>query len=220
MLWKVGTKDRMMKKLLSLLLAALLLLAPVYVSSAGATFKTYHNEANGYAIDYPSDWTILSKETLKTVTDSIASGETLIKGLDASALETYRAQIEAMDMVMFMSADGVVNANINCQAVPVQLMGDLIIKSVYPAVVQQLQAAFADYAQLAEPQIEKVGNYEFVETAGQYTLSGMSFNLLQAYCCSESTLYTITYTINASMNPDMEALESIFSAMMASFTPV
>ena len=100
-----------------------------------------------------------------------------------------------------------------------QLTGDLIIKSVYPAVVQQFQTAFADYAQLAEPQIEKVGDYEFVETAGQHTLSGMNFIMLQAYYCSESTLYTITYTINASMNPDMEAQESIFSAMVASFTP-
>lgn len=218
MLWKVGTKDRMMKKI-SLLLAALLVLTPVYAASAGATFKTYHNEANGYAIDYPSDWTILSKETLETTMDSIASGETPIKGMDASTLETYKAQIEAMDMVIFMSADGVVNANINCQTVPVQLTGDLIIKSVYPAVVQQLQTAFADYGQLAEPQIEKVGDYEFVETAGQHTLSGMNFIMLQAYYCSESTLYTITYTINASMNPDMEALESIFSAMVASFTP-
>lgn len=209
-----------MKKLLSLLLAALFMLAPVCAMAADGSYETYENVANGYSIDYPAEWTILSKETLQTTMDALTSGETEIEGMDSSVLEAYKAQIEGMDMVMFMSADGAVNTNINYQAMPMKLTGDLIVSSVYPMVVQQLQAAFADYAPLADPQIEKVGDYEFVLTAGQYTLSGVPCIMMQAYHCSEKNLYTITYTINTSLNPDMEALDAISDAMLASFVPV
>lgn len=209
-----------MKKLLSLFLAALVMLVPVYAMAADTSYETYENEANGYSIDYPAEWTILSKETLQTTMDALTSGETEIEGMDSSVLEAYKAQIEGMDMVMFMSADGAVNANINYQAMPMKLTGDLIVSSVYPMVVQQLQAAFADYAPLADPQIEKVGDYEFVLTAGQYTLSGVPCIMMQAYHCSEKNLYTVTYTVNTSLNPDMEALDAISDAMLASFVPV
>ena len=213
-------EDDDVKKLLTLLLAALFLMAPVCAMAADISYETYENEANGYSIDYPAVWTILSKENLQSTMDALTSGETTIEGMDTSVLEAYKAQIEGLDMVMFMSADGAVNANINYQAMPMKLTSDLIVSSVYPVVVQQLQAAFADYAQLADPQIEKVGDYEFVLTAGQYTLSGMPFIIMQAYHCTDKNLYTITYTINASLNPDMEALDAISDAMLASFEPV
>jgi hypothetical protein len=203
-----------------MLLAALLVLAPVCAMAADVAYETYQNEANGYSIDYPAEWTILSKETLQSTMDALTSGETKIEGMDSSVFEAYKAQIESMDMVMFMSADGAVNANINYQAMPTKLTGELIVSSVYVMVVQQLQAAFADYALLADPQIEKVGDYEFVLTAGQYTLSGVPCIMMQAYHCTEKNLYTITYTINTSLNPDMDALDVISDAMLASFVPV
>ena len=149
----------------------------------------------------------------------MTSGESKIEGMDTSVLETYKAQIEAMDMVMFMSADGAVNANMVYQAVPMQYTSDILLNQMYPAVLQQFQSMFKDYKELAAPEVETIGGKEFVGTVGQYTLSGMSFIMLQAYHSTDKALYTLTYTINTSLNPDMEALDAISSAMLESFVP-
>ncbi len=215
-------EDDVVKKLVSMLLAVLMVLAPVFAMAEAAsevTYATYQNETNGYAIDYPETWSLLSKENVQSMIDSVASGETKIEGMDPSVLETYKSQIEAMDMVMFMSADGAVNANLTYQAVPMLYTSDALISQMYPVAVQQFQSMFKDYTELAAPQVETVGDKEFVETAGQYTLSGMSFIMLQAHHCTDKFLYTVTFTINTSLNPDMAAIDTVSSTMLESLVP-
>ena len=212
-----------MRKGLSLLIAMLMILVPalaVAEEAADMTYTTYKNPTNGYAIDYPESWTLVSKETMQSVMDSIAGGETKIDGLDSSKLEAYKAQIESMDMVMFISPDGAVNANVTYQAVPAKIASEQILKQVCPLVKQQFEGVFQNYKEMANPQAVTVGDLEYVETAGQYTLSGAGFIMLQAYYCTDSALYTVTYTIDDSMNPDKEAIDAISTAMLASFAPV
>lgn len=139
-----------MKKLLSLLLAALVMLAPVCAMAADASYETYGNEANGYSIDYPAEWTILSKETLQSVMDAISSGEKKVKGMDSAVVESYNAQIQQMDMAMFMSEDGAINSNVTYMAVPEKYSGDVIISSVYPVVLQQVKSAYLDYEAIGD----------------------------------------------------------------------
>jgi hypothetical protein len=209
------------KKLVLLLLSALMALAPVAVMAEAApevAYTTYQNETNGYTIDYPEDWTLLSKETVQSVMDSLANGGMQIEGMDTSVLEAYKAQIESMDMAMFMSADSAVGVSIAYQAVPAKIASADILAQ-YPAVLEQLQKAYQDYKELAEPKIETVGACEFVTAAGQYSPPGTTIIMLQAYHCTDTTLYTITYTINASKVPDVDALAAISDAMLASFIP-
>lgn len=211
-----------MRKWLTLLLATIMTLVPALAlaeAPAGVTYATYTNESNGYAIDYPENWTLISKETLQSVMGSLAGGETSVDGLDSSKLEAYKSQIENMDMVMFVSPDGAVNANVTYQAVPAKLTSDQILSQVCPLVKRQFEGAFQGYKELADPATVTVGDHEFVETAGQYTLSGQSFIMLQAYHCTDSALYTVTYTINSSMNPDTAAIDAITTQMLASFAP-
>jgi hypothetical protein len=200
----------------------MLFLVPVFAAAETAseiTYATYQNQTNGYSIDYPEAWTVLSKENLQPIMDSITSGETQIAGMDGSVLESYKAQIESMDMVMFVSEDGAFNTNIAYQAVPMKYSSDDIVNTMYPAVLQQFQSMFSDYTPLSDPQVETVGDIEYVEIAGQYTLSGVTYVMLQAYYSTDSVLYSVTFTINSAANPDMNSFEAICNGMLGSFVP-
>jgi hypothetical protein len=215
MVIKVCTKDRRMKmqKLLSLLLAALLALAPAYAMATGVTYKTYQNETNGYSIDYPADWTVLSKETIRSNPDSLTQA-------GASVVETYKEQIDSKDMAVIMSGDGAVTVAIGYNPVSVQLTSNDLISTVYPAVLQQLEDAFEHCAPLNEPEAAKVGRLEFVRTAYKIRIQAADCVMLQAFYGSVGTFYTINCTVNSDLNPDMDAVEAIFSDMLASFVPI
>ena len=208
-------EDEGLSKPLALLLAMLIALTSADAAAAGVKYETYQNEANGYSIDYPADWTLLSKETLRSNPDRLAEAE----GMSASAVETYAPRIEAKDMAVIVSGDGAVNAAIGYQSVPAKFDSKEIVKNVYPAVLQQLEGVFEDYAPLAEPQVVKFGRREFVETAGRYTLSGVNIVVMQAFHCTGSTLYTIALTMTSSVGPDMNEMKDISDAMLASFKP-
>lgn len=214
--------DDVVKKWLALLLALTLTLIPAFAlaeAAADEAYAAYSNETNGYTIDYPDDWTLVSKESLQSVLDALDSGETVVDGLDSSTIKACQSQIENMDMVMFISPDGVVNANVTYQAVSGKVTSDEILSHVCPLVKQQFESAYQGYAELTDPAVQTVGDNEFVETAGQYTLSDQSFIILQALCSSDSALYTVTYVINNSMDPDADAIDAITTQMLASFTP-
>ena len=208
-----------MKKTLLLLLAALLALAPVHAASARAAGGTYRNETNGYSIDCPDGWTLISKETVQSVLDAVTSGEKKVEGMDGAAAEAYDAQIRQTDMAVFTSEDGAANANITYMPVPEKYSGGVIIASVCPVVLQKVKSAYPDYEATAEPQVVKIGGREFVEAAGQYTVSGVKYVMRQAYHCTDSTFYAIGVTVNTAMSPDLDASDALFDAMLASFVP-
>jgi hypothetical protein len=43
--------------------------------------------------------------------------------------------------------------------------------------------------------------------------------MLQAYYCSDSALYTVTYTINSALATDTAAIDAISTQMLSSFVP-
>jgi hypothetical protein len=212
-----------MKGPLSLLIALMLLTVPVFSMAEAAsdvTYAAYTNAAKGYAIDYPESWTLVSKETLESVLGSMANGETKSESMNSSALKTYAFQIKDMDMVMFLSPDGAVYAIVTDQAATMQVTSQEILTQVCPLVKKQYESIFTDYKELADPAVQTVGGREFVKTFGQYSLSGQRYIMLEAYLSTDSALYAVTYTIDTGLNPDMDAINAITDAMMASLQSV
>jgi hypothetical protein len=215
---EVSTKSREdadVKKPLALLLAALIALAPA-CAMARVAYKTYQNEANGYAIAYPADWTVLSKETIGSGVDSLMKDG----GANASAVEAYEEQIESLDMAVIMSGDGAVNAAIGYNPVSVKLTSGDLINVVYPEVLRQIEGAFEDCAPLAGPEAVKAGKLEFVKAAYKIRMQAEDCVMLQALYSSDSTFYTINCTVSSDLHTNMDALEAMFDAMLASFVPV
>lgn len=200
-----------MFKKLSLILAVML----VFVSTAAfaSELTTYANETNGYQIDYPSDWTLLSKDSITEVTDMIANGE--IEGLDSATISAYVSQVEQMDMMVALNDDGT-NINLIYQDVGMELSSDMLI-SMLPQMTAQFESIFSDFAATDAGSAVTLGDNSYVTVSGTYSLTGVSMMMSQYYASAGTTLYIFTITTPNPEALDMDAQNALYESILTSF---
>lgn len=204
-----------MKKFLALLAAALLL----STSALAAEYQPYINDSDGYQVSLPADWAIIDQKNVDELIASMTDGSLSIEGMDASVLQQYKAQMEAMDMMVCMGAAGN-NLNIVYQALPMTLDNDALIASVLPTTIEQLKSMFADYQLLAGPMVYPVGDREFVAMVATYSVNGLTMISNQAYYLDGAKLYNFTITIPGAQSQEKLAeLDQMIDEILASFVP-
>lgn len=204
-----------MKKILALLAAALLL----SISALAAEYQPYANMNDGYQVNVPADWTIIDQKNVDDLIASMTDGSLSIEGMDASVLQQYKAQMEAMDMMICQGPAGN-NLNIVYQALPMTLDNETLIASVLPTTIEQLKSMFADYQLVAGPMVYPVGEREFVAMVATFTVNGVAMISNQAYYLDGAKLYNFTITIRGSQSQEKLAeLDQMIDEILASFVP-
>ena len=207
---------------LAALLIALVALAPVSAFAEAAdpaqdrALATYASEGGGYSIGYPADWTLLSRETIQATLDALAGGALQVEGIDSPMLAAYAEQIAVSDAAMFLSPDGAISASVVYEAVPAPLSAGDIIDKAYPGILADLQALLPGYEEVAGAEAQPIGDREFVGAMGGYEAGGTRYAMVQAYCCIGNAFFTVTFTVDTSVYPDIEAIYAVSDAMLAS----
>lgn len=209
----------MMKKKGSLLLALWMLCVSLLACAQGVLaeesaveYSTYTNETQGYSIDYPSNWTLLSKGTINSVMQMVTDGK--IPGVDSTMFEAYKAQIEGLDMAMMLAADGT-NINVVGQDLGIEVTNELFAQMVLPTVLDQYPAMFPGIELVDKGSAVTAGEHEFMRIAGSLEMLGVKSQIEQYYTCKGKTMYVLTFT-----QPEASATEDkaeIKEAMLASF---
>ncbi|MEA4897350.1 MAG: hypothetical protein VB067_11910 [Christensenellaceae bacterium] len=181
-------------------------------------YGEYQNERDGYRIGFPAAWTLLSRQSIDHFLDALASGEVAIEGMDASKLAAYKRQIEDADMMLCIAPDASINVNVTYQQLPAH-QSTATVKAMVPDMRAQYARLFPGYAPDGAPSVAVMGERAFVLAGGSYTLMGADILMEQALLCEGTTLYAITFTVNRSLAPDMDAFYAMKDAILQSFEP-
>lgn len=209
-----------MKRKGSLLLALLLcvsLLAcaqGVLAEEAAVEYSTYTNETQGYSIDYPSNWTLLSRGTIDNLMQVLTSGS--VPGIDATAFEAYKTQIEGLDAAMMLAADGA-NLSVIGQDLGLEVTNELFIQMILPTMLEQFPVMYPGIELVDEGSTVTAGEREFVKIAGSLEMMGSKAQVEQYYACIGKTLYILTFTEPGESVGEDKA--EIVQAVLASFVP-
>lgn len=196
----------MMKKLLCTAAVLLVLLTPLAAMAEGV--QTYAAKDGSLSFAYPTDWMVLSRDTIDAMMEATASME------DVKALvESVRPQIEQSNLVIVMNSDGTANVNLLLQDVEAELTGDDLL-SMAPAIQQSLKqqidtAEFAD-----EPALTTLGNRQAMLLQWAYTLADIDFAAIQAYMPMGTDLVTCTLTLSAFDDALIESALGVLEMML------
>lgn len=200
-----------MKKILSLLLALMLLaLCPAMAETAVET-KTLTSPKGDYSLEVPQDYATMDAELLISAFSTPEMQQMLAQmmGLeDASLLKTYFEMAEASNMMMVYAADWIGNFNVQVNAATVTMEQLVALKSIIDAsmVAQYTAMGFAE---------ENVLPMDIQEIAGRQwyglhlEMAGMQMQCM--ITIANGMQYTLTFTMI-----DAEVMENI----LASFTTV
>lgn len=185
---------------------------------AEPAYDEYENERDGYRIGFPAAWTLLSQQSIDHFLAALASGDMTIEGMDATALAAYKQQIEDADMMLCIAPDASVNVNVTYQQLPAH-QSAAAVEAMVPDMRAQYARLFPGYAPDGAPSVAAMGERAFVLAGGSYALMGTDMLMEQAFFCEDTTLYAITFTVNRSLVPDLEAFHAVKDAMLQSFKP-
>lgn len=203
-----------MKKLIALLLMAVLVFPMALVAGAQETEMTLY-EGDGFALEYPADWIVMDQKTMDSVVELVTSGK--IPGMDASTLQVYMNQIETTNMTMITAADGSMNFNVIPQDLGQSVSNDLILAELVPSVLSQYASTFPDFDIQDKGSKTTYGSNEFVKVGGKYVLMNVPMVLTQLMCSGGTSLYIITFTVTENAVEDMDAANATIEAIAASF---
>jgi len=171
-------------------------------SSALAEMEVYVNPSNGYQISYPSDWTILNRETIDMLLGLAVDGN--IPGIDGAVLGQYAAQIEQLDVVMFITPSGD-TPTIGYEDAGIPLSPNLIQTLVCPQMIAQYEAMFDQVEVLDPGSIVTIGDNEFVFMSIKATIMGTQMQI-DIYSYSHGNLlYSLGFTADDPTTQDILA---------------
>ncbi len=205
-----------MKKLFALMLTLLLVL-PMTGLAADAEWTTYTHPTIPYQISYPADWVLISRETMSQLAESVTAGG--VEGIDSAALENYKAQLQVLDMVSFISPTGDVNFNIQYHDLEAVLTVEDLKTGLCPAMAQELLGAFPNATTLVGGEILEAGDNQFAYIAIGYNINGMDAIAMQTYITEGTILYMTTFTVISSLVTDIDAVDATIEAICTSFVP-
>lgn len=196
-----------MKKLLSLILALMMLLTPVL--AMGEEYASYTDPNSNYSFSYPAEWTVISKDTFDLLWQI---AETQADDTFKATMESVKPQIEQLGMLVMMSEDLTSNINIIRQevagATPEALM------SISGQLMESLKNTAADLEQTAETVLIDIGNErQAMIMQYAYTVSGMEMNGVQAYVGLGDCMYVFTLTTTGEM---LESTAEVLGFVMGS----
>ena len=203
-------EETQMKKLLSLLLALMMLVLPM-AGLAEEDFEIYVDPTDTYGFAYPNDWTLLSKETIAEVLSSVEIED---EGF-AALLQSLLPQIENTNMVMVLSPDLQSNINLVVTDLGGKLSASELMTQV-PALQEMLKQQMPGIEFIDEAEIIETESYEYVLMGYVYELDGQSIVALQAFTSQGTSLYTFTLTLNINDTADTEGAENAFYLMLSS----
>jgi len=183
-----------MKKILSLLLVLAMLLTPVF-ALAVENYSFYTAPDGSYSFAYPSEWTLLSKDTFDAVLDvAVSMGDENF----TTMVENLRPQIEELGIVVLMSADLSSNINVIAQNTGIEVTPELLtaLGEMIPA---QLTSQLGESVVFpVEPYLVDVGEGRQVLLV-EYTFTMMGYDQygVQASIGNGTVLHTFTLTTSA-----------------------
>lgn len=127
-----------MKKMLSLLLALLLLALCPAMAETPVEMKTLTAPDGSYAFDVPADYMEMNSELVKNLFATEAMQQLLAQMLgleDASQLDMYFAMMQQSNMMMVYTADMMGNFNVQTAASPLTMDQVVMMKAMMDASV-------------------------------------------------------------------------------------
>ena len=180
-----------MKKLLSMILALVMLLTPVLVM--GETFEEYETyiDPNGhFTFSHPTSWTMISDDTFDMLWQA---AEQQADEAFKATMENVKPQIKELGMIILMADDLVSNINIVRQetagATPETL------QLISGQLAESLMASLEGCEMVEEPVMIDIGNNrQALLLQYAYTMSNMTLYGVQAYVGIGDVLYLFTLT--------------------------
>ena len=181
----------MMKRMLSLVLALMMLILPC-ASMAEQNYKVYSDPAGCFSFCYPFDWTLLSKDTIDELFEiAKTQGDEEYQAV----IEQAYPQIDATGMIMLMSEDMTSNINVVMQPVGMEGSPELLMGISDMLCSQLQQTAAGELEFLNEPYLlditedRKVMAIEYVNR-----VIGMEMYGMQIYetVGTDMMIYTLT----------------------------
>jgi len=188
-----------MKKILSLMMALMMLLTPVFAMGASSEEYGQYADPNGlYSFSYPSDWMMISEDTFDALWQL---AEQQADESFKATMESVKPQIKEMGMIFLMSSDLVSNINLTRQEVAGADANTLLALS--SQLEAGLTAALDGCEIVAESELLDIGNErQALIMQYSYPLQGMQLYGVQAYVGTGDALYLFTLTTT------LEQLES------------
>lgn len=183
-----------MKKMLSLLLALLMLVLCTASAETAVQTQTLLSPDGSYSFDVPADYFPMNTETMKALftTDEMKAALAEVFSLeDASQLEPYLAMIAASNMIFVYSGDmrSSLNVQITTATMTMEMMAQY--KSLLDAsIVQQYMALGAAEEDITLMDVQEVGGYQWY--AVQVVLSGMRVSTRMTIV--DGLQYTISFS--------------------------
>lgn len=183
-----------MKKMLSLLLALLMLAGCIAAAETAVQTQTLVSPDGSYSFNVPADYFPMNTETMKAMftTDEMKAALAEAFGLeDASQLEPYLAMIAASNMLFVYSGDMQSSLNVQITAATMTMEMMAQYKSLLDAtIVQQYMALGAAEEDITLMDIQEVGGRQWY--AIQVVLSGMKINSRMTIVDGQQ--YTISFS--------------------------
>ena len=180
-----------MKKLLSLILALMMLLTPVLAMGETAEeYETYIDPNGHFTFSYPSDWTMISEDTFDLLW---SAAEQQADESFKATMESVKPQIKELGMIFLMDANLVSNINVVRQELAGATMD--AIAAISGQLADSLMAQMADCEMVTDPEMIDIGN-ERQALLLQYTypLNGIQLYGVQAYVGTGDVMYLFTLT--------------------------
>lgn len=202
-----------MKKLLSLLLCLALFAVPALSLAEAAEaveIETYTEENGAYSFNYPSNWTLLSRDSINEVFDAAA---TMDDDQLKSMVEQARASIEQYGIVMLLAPDYSTNINLVVQTVGTSVAAsDLLAMS--EQFISQLSGTLQGFQVTGEAAVAAYGDNEYMRFGYEYEVMDRKLSGVQFYACPKTDLAVITYTVSPDEAATYEAdLETILASL-------
>lgn len=204
-----------MKKLLSVLMALALALVPVLALAEAAEvleaeYDTYTHTNEQYTFMYPIGWTMLNKENIQTIMESVDVGNDPEL---AQMLADYGPAIAQADMIMLVSENGQTNVSVAPKYVGMQANDEALL-ALAPQLVSQMSGAMENIEFVDEGSIIELNGINGLMLQYVCELAGMQVHGVQVYVSGAEYLYVLTYT--CSNADELLATSEAFGIMLSS----
>ena len=203
----------LMKKFLSILVAALLVFAPAALAQELAVYK---NDPGKYQIGHPADWPVVDASTIDLSIAALQAGELQIDNVTDYLLKYIKDSMTGLGVDMMISF-GPKNSRFNViyQDLPDATQQGLIDR--LPNTIEQCKSVYENFVPQVESEVKTYNGKEFVRMVGTYTYEEMPM----LYCvCSHlagTRLYIVTFTLNTDETHGVGDAEALVEQVLNSF---
>lgn len=198
-----------MKKLLSMIMAMMMLAMPVLAMAEDAEWSTYTDPNGNYSFNYPTGWTVLDEESIDKIMET---ADTMGDEQLSAMVQQYAPQIKQSGMVILITDDMTNNVNIVRQDMGMEL-DDTMMEMLATMLPSQLEAQMEGIEWLADPSYVDLAEGKALLLQYSYELAGVKIVGVQAYAGVGTVLYAFTLT---TAGGDVEAAAEDFGFMLGS----